>query len=524
MNVPLRRRFLSCLSRLLCCLVFSLAALVCLASCPGVGTPANSDSNPYGTPSGGGSSGTGSGGSGSSAGGTSGTVSGGNSGGTISGTSSGTGGRMFSPGNLLDAANAGDVNQLLNLIGTANASGDIFSSETEAVEFDAADLSVPAGGSVTLTITGGSRKYTEKAPVDADGKLHFQVPRIAADTSVTVEMVIQNAAGRTVGAGSCTQPVSEGSCEFSFDLKYIEPAVLTGNDINSILLSLGAAASAGSFGPSALPPPAGVTTAALSEDGMLVAWLDGGSIRYYAKGYTDSGRKIPMAADASNMFAGCSSLASLDLSGFDTGAVTDMSFMFQSCSALADLNLGSFDTGRVTDMSNMFENCSMLSSLSLSSFNTGCVTNMNSMFYGCSGLSGLDLSGFDTGRVEDMNGMFYGCNSMTSLNLSGLATGAVRDMAGMFSGCASLSVLNLGSFNTAAVTRMATMFSSCSSLTTIYVSPAFVVTALTDSGTNMFFNCSSLSSGVWDYDVTETDAEMAHIGTDDEFGYFTAVP
>ncbi|MBP5463903.1 MAG: hypothetical protein J6Y13_01815, partial [Treponema sp.] len=111
MNVPLRRRFLSCLSRLLCCFVFSLAVLALLASCSGVGTPANSDSNPYGTPSGGGSSGTGSGGSGSSAGGTAGTVSGGNSGGTISGTSSGAGGRMFSPGNLLDAANAGDVNQ-----------------------------------------------------------------------------------------------------------------------------------------------------------------------------------------------------------------------------------------------------------------------------------------------------------------------------------------------------------------------------------------------------------------------------
>lgn len=413
MNVPLRLRFLSCLSRLLCCLVFSLAALVCLASCPGVGTPANSDSNPYGTPSGGGSSGTGSGGSGSSAGGTAGTVSGGNSGGTISGTSSGTGGRMFSPGNLLDAANAGDVNQLLNLIGTANASGDIFSSETEAVEFDAADLGVPAGGSVTLTITGGDRVYSEDAEVDEDGSVSFQVPQIAVNTTITVEMIVRKAGGSTVRSGSKTLQVSEEGCNFNFTLHTAPLRMKSGDDINALILSW---SSATSFVISAAPPPDGTTTTLSESDSSVdvYVWLSGLTISYYAEGYTDAGKRIPLNTNVSSMFQNCSSLQIIDLTGFDTSAVTDMSFMFSGCSALTAIpGLDALDTGKVTDMSNMFYTCENLIELNLTSFATGRVTNMTSMFNECWNLVTIYASpAFVTGNVVSSVEMFYDCLSL----------------------------------------------------------------------------------------------------------------
>ena len=95
--------------------------------------------------------------------------------------------------------------------------------------------------------------------------------------------------------------------------------------------------------------------------------------------------------DMSSMFAYCSGLTSLDLSGFNTSAVTSMDYMFESCSGLTSLNLSGFDTSAVT--------------------------SMLSMFYSCSGLTSLDLSGFDTSAVTIMLSMFYDCSSLTSLIL-----------------------------------------------------------------------------------------------------------
>lgn len=57
-----------------------------------------------------------------------------------------------------------------------------------------------------------------------------------------------------------------------------------------------------------------------------------------------------------NMFQSCSSLASLDLSGFDTSQVTDMRYMFFGCSGLTSLDLSDFDTSLVTGTTNMFFN------------------------------------------------------------------------------------------------------------------------------------------------------------------------
>lgn len=59
-----------------------------------------------------------------------------------------------------------------------------------------------------------------------------------------------------------------------------------------------------------------------------------------------------------NMFSGCSSLTSLDLSNFDTSDVVDMSNMFSGCSSLTNLDLSNFDTSNVVDMFNMFSGVS----------------------------------------------------------------------------------------------------------------------------------------------------------------------
>ena len=60
------------------------------------------------------------------------------------------------------------------------------------------------------------------------------------------------------------------------------------------------------------------------------------------------------------------------------------------------------NTSNVTDMLNMFSGCQSLKSLDLSNFDTSNVDNMNSMFKDCTNLEILDISNFDTkGLISD---------------------------------------------------------------------------------------------------------------------------
>lgn len=50
----------------------------------------------------------------------------------------------------------------------------------------------------------------------------------------------------------------------------------------------------------------------------MLVWKEGNVIYYYAAGYTDSGKKIPLASDSACMFSGCKGLKAIDLSGCDS--------------------------------------------------------------------------------------------------------------------------------------------------------------------------------------------------------------
>ena len=65
------------------------------------------------------------------------------------------------------------------------------------------------------------------------------------------------------------------------------------------------------------------------------------------------------AGSMAYMFAGCGTLANLDLKGVNTSGVTDMSCMFLACSDLTSLDLSSFDTAQA-EMDDMFAYCSSL--------------------------------------------------------------------------------------------------------------------------------------------------------------------
>ena len=234
--------------------------------------------------------------------------------------------------------------------------------------------------------------------------------------------------------------------------------------------------------------------------------------------------KTDEVTDMGDMFSGCKSLTSLDLSNFDTSKVTGMSWMFSGCESLTSLDLSNFNISKVTDMSRMFSGCKSLTSLDLSNFDTQDVTNMEYMFVGCESLTSLDLSNFDTQNVTNMYFMFMGCKNLTSLDLSNFDTQNVTDMGYMFFGCERLPFLNLTSFNTSKVTDMSNMFCGDKNLAFIYVSNDWNTAAVTSSY-GMFQNCLNLVGGAGTiYSSNFMDATRAHIdGGTSNPGYLSAI-
>ena len=317
------------------------------------------------------------------------------------------------------------------------------------------------------------------------------------------------------------------------------------------------------FKPSTTPPADGVAKyrfadryrADIDITDYIIGWVDGNTMYYFASGYSDSGRKIPVSI--LRTFDSYPNLTEIDLTGFDTSRVTDMTNMFGGCSKLTTIRgLDSLDTSRVTNMSFMFRGCSSLTSLDLSSWDTSRVTNIFKMFWGCTGLTSVNLSGWnmsslrDSGSINcpDVSNIFLECSSLTSANMSGWVvsdvvgkyfnnsiygydgpgltidvsgwdTSRVTTMRGMFSGlsrltaisgldtwdtsrvtdmrcmfmdCTGLTSLNLSGWNTSHVTHMSDMFSHCTSLTTLDLSGWDTSRVTTMSG--MFEVCSSLTT------------------------------
>ena len=110
--------------------------------------------------------------------------------------------------------------------------------------------------------------------------------------------------------------------------------------------------------------------------------------------------------------------------GIDTRRVTNMQNMFLGCSSLTSLDVSNFNTQNVTNMQGMFQNCSSLTSLDVSNFNTQNVTNMQYMFWNCSSLTLINLGDkFDASKVSSVQNMFQFCNSLETI------TGNIKNLS-----------------------------------------------------------------------------------------------
>ena len=192
---------------------------------------------------------------------------------------------------------------------------------------------------------------------------------------------------------------------------------------------------------------------------------------------------------------------------------------FQNFKNLTQIEgIENLNTENVTSMRDMFNGCSSLTSLDLTNFNTAKVTDMKLLFANCSALESLDLSMFNTENVTSMPSMFNGATNLKTLNVSNFNTEKVNNMGHMFANCPNLTSLDLSSFNTKGVEYVDNIFKNCSNLTTIYASENFAFGSGLKNGADMFLGCEKLKGFIeYNKNTDKNNSEFANYKT----GYFT---
>ena len=247
--------------------------------------------------------------------------------------------------------------------------------------------------------------------------------------------------------------------------------------------------------------------------------------------------------DMNSMFYDCTSLESLDLSGFNTAKVTDMMYMFSSCANLKTIYVSDkFDTAKVVDSDNMFTDCASLvgakgfngdnTDVSMANYTDGYFTYKGKMWAEYDSTTGTltfksgdDLPensdavtvyqlkedgsnpawhantyttvvfdpSFSKARPTTCSDWFSQQDELASIKgLENLNTEDVTDMGYMFFGCAALKSLDVSTFNTEKVTSMTHMFEACYALENLDLSS--FNTANVTTMDYMFYNCTALQT------------------------------
>lgn len=203
------------------------------------------------------------------------------------------------------------------------------------------------------------------------------------------------------------------------------------------------------------------------------------------------------------LFQGCTSLQTVTFpTTFNTSKVTTMQNLFRECSSLTTVTFpNTWDTSKVYNFGYMFLNCAKLQSVNLTYFNTTALTDMYSMFSGCSSLTSLTFPNTFAlnGKTVAMSGIFNGCSKLTSLDLSNWGSiTTTSSFDNMFKDCSSLTTLTLPTainFATAGTSGFSYYFGNCKKLTSLDLS-SWTASLFTRTD-NMFYGCSALTSVVF---------------------------
>ena len=186
-------------------------------------------------------------------------------------------------------------------------------------------------------------------------------------------------------------------------------------------------------------PSVGTWDVSAEQDGSVIAWTRSAAEGYEL--YIAANGTIIANENSGCMFAGnytypvYNNLKSIRFNGvLDTSGATVMRDMFYGCESLQTLDVSSFDTSEVTEMQGMFGACFSLQTLDLSNFDTAKVTNMRGMFEHCKSLQTLNLQSFDTSHVTATARMFQKCDLLKTLDLRSFSSQSLEDYVDMFTG------------------------------------------------------------------------------------------
>lgn len=108
---------------------------------------------------------------------------------------------------------------------------------------------------------------------------------------------------------------------------------------------------------------------------------------------------------------------------------------------LRSLDLSNWNTQAMTSAGNMFENCSSLQSIDVSNWNTQSLTSTYAMFAGCSSLQSIDVSNWNTQSLTSLRAMFSGCTALRLLDFRKANFSHVKDTFIVFGSCTALAEL-----------------------------------------------------------------------------------
>ena len=169
--------------------------------------------------------------------------------------------------------------------------------------------------------------------------------------------------------------------------------------------------------------------------------------------------------NALEMFKGCSSLTTVDLTGMGCVKVCDAAWMFYGCRQLRSINMGNLDFCNVTSFNRMFSECSAIEEINLESVHSRRPVLTDYMFEGCHCLSHIDFTGWCDVRITSALRMFASCWKIKDLSLAGLNFGSVTNINGMFDGCLGLERVDFSGLNLDKMTvPAARIFDGCRKL------------------------------------------------------------
>ena len=203
---------------------------------------------------------------------------------------------------------------------------------------------------------------------------------------------------------------------------------------------------------------------------------------------------MSFTTNAIKMFAGCTELTTLDLTGVSAPLVTNIESAFDSCAKITSLDISCFDGAPITDMMNVFYGCSLLTSLDVSGLDISRVTDFTGVFWGCAKLTSLDLSALDARNITMLDNSFNGCEELTSITFrSKFTCEKVTSMRSTFMKCKKLTTLDISNFHTSKVTDMTETFNSCELLEEIKFGSGFKCTSV-QTMERTFAYCKALRS------------------------------